>query len=106
MSEIRPIDANALREELNGHYNYAREWSRNTCDDEIKFRATASSNTLAEVITIIDNAPTVEPERPQGEWVEKEETPASVSYYCSNCKREGIPITPFCPWCGASMRNY
>lgn len=44
-------------------------------------------------------------ERPQGEWIEKEETPASVSYYCSACKTEGIPITPFCPWCGAKMKG-
>lgn len=44
-------------------------------------------------------------ERPQGEWIEKEETPASVSYYCSACKTEGIPITPFCPNCGAKMKG-
>lgn len=43
--------------------------------------------------------------RPKGEWIEKEETPASVSYYCSNCKFEGLPITPYCPWCGADMRG-
>ena len=43
--------------------------------------------------------------RPQGKWIAKEETPASVSYYCSVCKAEGIPITPFCPWCGAYMKG-
>ena len=43
--------------------------------------------------------------RPQGKWMEKEETPASVSYYCSNCEMEGIPVTPFCPWCGAEMHE-
>lgn len=41
----------------------------------------------------------------KGEWIEKEETPASVSYYCSNCKMEVIPVTPFCPWCGAEMHE-
>ena len=44
-------------------------------------------------------------QRPQAEWIEKEETPASVSYYCSNCKFEGLSITPYCPWCGAKMRG-
>ena len=43
--------------------------------------------------------------RPKGAWLAKEETPASVSYYCSVCKTEGIPVTPFCPWCGADMKG-
>lgn len=62
----------------------------------------------AKVIT--DNAPTVVAEnatsdRPQGEWVEKQETPASVSYYCSNCKMSDLPVLPYCPWCGAKMKG-
>lgn len=44
-------------------------------------------------------------ERPQGEWVEKEETPASVSYYCSNCECAGLGVENFCSWCGADMRG-
>ena len=43
--------------------------------------------------------------RPQGEWIQKEDTPASVYYCCSNCGMEDIPITPFCPWCGAKMKG-
>ena len=63
---------------------------------------------------LIDNAQTVEQEvymnskdfeRPKAKWIEKEDTPASVSYYCSNCEMEGIPVTPFCPWCGAEMQK-
>ena len=77
---------------------------------------------------IIDNAPTVDidemtqdlinkvnvniglakpikDERPQGEWIEKQETPASVSYHCSICNMEDLPITPYCPWCGAKMKG-
>lgn len=44
-------------------------------------------------------------ERPQGKWVAKEDTPASVYYCCSNCGMESVPITPFCPWCGAKMKD-
>lgn len=44
-------------------------------------------------------------ERPQGEWIEKQETPASVSYYCSNCKMSDLPVLPYCPWCGAKMKG-
>ena len=51
-----------------------------------------------------EDCPLVEFERPKAEWVAKEETHASVSYYCSNCKLDGLPITPYCPWCGAEMR--
>jgi len=43
--------------------------------------------------------------RPQGEWIEKQETPASVSYYCSNCKMRDLPFLPYCPWCGAKMKG-
>ena len=41
----------------------------------------------------------------QGEWIEKQETPASVSYYCSNCKMSDLPFMPYCPWCGAKMKG-
>ena len=79
-----------------------------------------------EVLGIIDNASTVDTytiediqevrenalilgaklaQRPEGEWVEKQETPASVSYYCSNCKMSDLPVLPYCPWCGAKMKN-
>ena len=44
-------------------------------------------------------------ERPKGHWVEKQETPRSVSYYCSNCKCAGLGVENFCSWCGAEMRK-
>lgn len=44
-------------------------------------------------------------ERPKGEWIEKEATPVSVYYCCSNCDTRSLPITPFCPWCGADMQG-
>ena len=48
---------------------------------------------------------TLNPKIKQGEWVEKEDTPASVYYCCSNCNMKDIPVTPYCPWCGAEMKG-
>jgi len=87
MSEVRLIDANALKKALAKNLTI---WAFNTSYDGV----------LAKVI---DNAPTIE-ERPQGEWIEKEETPASVSYYCSNCECVGLGVEHFCSWCGAEMK--
>ena len=113
------ISREALKEKITRGMRYAP-----ISENEKKIIITA-------ILSDIDNAPTVETdieevakdayehgytdgwkerfgepnERPQGEWIEKEETPASVSYYCSVCKIEGIPITPFCPWCGAKMKG-
>lgn len=44
-------------------------------------------------------------ERPYGEWIEKQETPTSISYYCSNCEHIGLGFENFCAWCGAEMRG-
>ena len=64
-----------------------------------------TSEDLAKYISTTEDLVREKLERPQGEWIAKEETPASVSYYCSVCKAEGVPITPFCPWCGAYMKG-
>lgn len=70
----------------------------------------------AFVKQIIDNAPTVEPERPQGEWIEKVETKqlgygwlTTHEIVCSACggsgeNDENIPqCWKFCPNCGLKM---
>ena len=79
---------------------------------------------------IIDNAPTIEPEkakeselikaytkgfdtgveavkneRPKGEWIKKQVTPASCTYVCSECGIEEVILGNFCCWCGADMRK-
>lgn len=41
----------------------------------------------------------------KGEWIEKQETPTSISYYCSNCEHIGLGFEDFCAWCGADMRG-
>ena len=113
MSEQRLIDANALKEQID-YYIKEAGWSEH------------DNRVLGWCKEFIDNAPTVnikdqiagaynegymcgnkeaEKARPQGEWVEKEDTPASVYYCCSNCEMESIPVTQYCPWCGAKMKG-
>ena len=72
---------------------------------------------ISEIEEFIDNAPTVEPERPQGEWIYEgvyhdENNPIdSDMYQCSICKRSILTtltrpadLFPFCH-CGADMRG-
>lgn len=52
-------------------------------------------------LPLIDNAPTVEPERPKGEWVWR-----STAQWCSECgvlKPRNYPYSNYCPSCGAKM---
>ena len=64
---MRPIDADALIEEV-------QDWV-----DPF-------------VLTFINNAPTVEPEKPQGEWVDYNNT----FYKCPEC---GYLLEKCCPHC-------
>ena len=115
MSEIRPIDANALKEELAKNITI---WTFNVSYDGI----------LAE---IIDNAPTVNAyteeqvkelvdlnkklsgERPEGKWIEVgDNQPYSKDklYGCSKCRFGSYLLSDtknvnFCPNCGASMKG-
>lgn len=58
---------------------------------------------------LIENAPTIEPERKKGEWIED-----GYNHYkaiCSECGEPcgtyvmGEPRDRFCKWCGADMRK-
>ena len=108
MSEVRLIDANALKEEIIKWFNLTEVhnqywWNR--------------------VKTIIDNAPTVEEKsyamgyqdgledglndiRPQGEWIEQVVRGDKVPC-CSNCGLGSGTLYEFdfCPNCGADMRG-
>lgn len=54
---------------------------------------------------------TISEERPQGEWIEVEDTETKINGYCSNCGwesklyEEDILGMPFCPNCGAKMKG-
>ena len=93
MSEVRLIDANALKKALAKNLTI---WAFNTSYDGV----------LAKVI---DNAPTIE-ERPQGEWkFIKANEEQTDGYECSVCKRTYHTRVPYfseynyCPNCGARV---
>lgn len=44
-------------------------------------------------------------ERPQGEWIKEQVTPASCTYVCSECGIEEVILSNFCRYCGADMRG-
>ena len=96
---MRLIDADALSELLVKTYEKA-----------------PTENALLFVALLLKNneqVPTVEPDRPQGQWIEHTERITLDTYYeCSNCKEpwttiEGTPWNNgmnYCPNCGASMK--
>ena len=56
---------------------------------------------------IIDEQPTIEPERKKGEWemVSQHENPPTYIYRCSECRHKSFGFYNFCPNCGADMRG-
>ena len=63
MSEVRLIDANALKKDFQDRLRIAHNWKENAInnsDDEIVIRADATIKFICEVMMTIDNAPTVE----------------------------------------------
>ena len=67
-------------------------------------------NTVEGIREWIDNAPTVEPERPQGEWVKTVNmTKRSYQRMCDNCHNIvyfcGKGNYPNCPYCLADMKG-
>ena len=95
MSEVRPVDANALKKAVNDFYDNS-------------FEGIVSSDliTFAEAVDeFIDDAPTIE-ERPKGKCARQSDD--YYDYY--ECERCGIAvglddIRNFCPNCGADMRG-
>ena len=58
------------------------------------------------VCEVIDNAPTIELERPQGEWILYTGN-GKKEYQCSICsiKETNPKLARFCYWCGAKMQG-
>lgn len=56
---------------------------------------------------MIENAPTIEPERKRGKWeTTRPDAPMFGFYYCSLCGRKRTsPQDHFCPNCGAEMKG-
>lgn len=58
------------------------------------------------VDAIVENAPTIEPERKKGEWeIYIISMLDGEGCRCSECGFEGVPYWDFCPNCGADMRG-
>lgn len=98
MSEVRLIDANALKQMLPA-----------PIEDEYKY-----------VHKIIDNAPTITPDmaqvlayesgkasadRPTGEWIFDGFCFSSSKFKCSICHYPELEKTNYCPTCGAKMEG-
>jgi len=94
----RCIDADALEElfrEVIGGIAKKPEMNGNL---EHMVRASAM------VIEMIQDAPTIEPQRKKGEWIINSD---GYYPYCSECRKEpkSGDMTDFCPNCGADMRE-
>lgn len=62
----------------------------------------------SDVRLLVEDAPTVEPERPKGTWSPCYENPRNGKYYkdCSNCGEPTLTgYNNFCLNCGADMRG-
>lgn len=91
---MRPIDADALKNEML------------SC-------APIIIGDFYKILEKIDEQPTIEPDRPRGEWIDLSDGWQEGTFRCSSCQMEFVLIegTPedneynFCPNCGASMRK-
>ena len=95
---MRAIDGDALEElfrEVIGGIAKKPEMNGNL---EHMVRASAM------VIEMIQDAPTIEPQRKKGEWIINSD---GYYPYCSECRKEpkSGDMTDFCPNCGADMRE-
>lgn len=128
MSEVRLVDANALKIEIEKQIAYCDDKSKHQSNMEEVLRYSNTSYGLRLAHNYIDNAPTVEGyftgfgdgcelasamfERPKGEWIEEtSETGALGIKYtwvrCNQCGWSNSLVIPknFCPNCGADMRG-
>ena len=105
---MRLIDADELLQTVSIKSVFGDEINKMKCGE------------LRKILEMIENAPTVEPQRMRGIWIEKtvaENSKAAgieewQSCKCSNCKRYDTRpyLYPFsepnyCGWCGADMRG-
>ena len=91
---MRLIDADALIEFIDNKFEVS--WKR---DYEGGFK-----DACVEILNAINDAPTIDIDRPQGEW---EIVGKNHPYKrCPFCKRvRAFTDTRFCDWCGARMKG-
>ena len=105
---MRPIDADALREDLRDSYNELRKiYDKLTCEDDRNICG-GELSTLLEVLMRIKKAPALDVAPVvYGRWV-RIKTPYDIyyNYECSNCGcgiNNSVRSLYFCPRCGANM---
>ena len=92
---MRLIDADALEKELSKRWDISDD--QDFCNKE--------------VWDALRNAPTVQADRPHGEWIEREDWNGDSYYDCSVCGEsfvlcDGTPsmnLYHYCPHCGCAM---
>ena len=96
---MRPIDADAQRDKLQ---NLADdEWNRST--------TTSWAEAFSECADMLEDAPTIEPERKTGKWIVVDD--GCISGKCSVCGWEAhmyeddVMGMDYCPNCGARMED-
>ena len=56
-----------------------------------------------KLLTALDKAPSAQPERKNGKWLRSGN--CIFPYECDQCEDTNERATPFCPNCGADMRQ-
>lgn len=109
---MRLIDADALYERTAEWEAQALHMVEVTMNDEDKTKWRKWSAVLAERSAFkhdIADAPTIEPERKTGVWLDDDENGKVMTSgycpYCSVCKEMAECITKYCPHCGAEMEG-
>lgn len=99
---MRPIDADKVKAE-------SREHCKTCIINGTKHCKTCVVNLICERM---DLQPTVEPQRPQGKWINHRTITHDGEFYCSNCDEcaEWVDggsqlLSNFCSNCGAEMKG-
>lgn len=108
---MRPIDADTLVVELEKDEAFfdkeaeeARENSNN-CTEGYANAMQSRVDGIRDAIIEIYDAPTIDVDRPQGEWFEMYRNGfGNMIYMCSKCNFHATKSN-FCPNCGADMRG-
>ena len=102
---MRAIDGDALRDRLQ-NLGY---------DDWNQGATTTWAEAFIECADMVDEQPTIEPQRKKGKWLPDNNSLYEMRFVCSECHESEVvptigftkykPIWDFCPNCGADMRG-